>query len=182
MADIAIINKVDTASLAQVEQVKKNIEIHNAKAEIVLAESPVIVSRPERIKGKRVLVVEDGPTLTHGEMPYGAGVIAAKEFHAAEIVDPRPYAEGTIHETYLRYPNTGKVLPAMGYNADQIRDLETTINRADCDLVLFATPIHLTRILSIEKPTIRVRYEYQDHGSPVLEEILIERLKSQQPH
>jgi len=182
MADIAIINKVDTASLAQVEQVKKNIEIHNAKAEIVLAESPVIVSRPERIKGKRVLVVEDGPTLTHGEMPYGAGVIAAKEFHAAEIVDPRPYAEGTIHETYLRYPNTGAVLPAMGYSADQIRDLETTINRADCDLVLFATPIHLTRILSIKKPTIRVRYEYQDHGSPTLEEILIDRLKSQQPH
>jgi predicted GTPase len=182
MADIAIINKVDTASLAQVEQVKKNIEIHNTEAEIVLAESPVIVSRPERIKGKRVLVVEDGPTLTHGEMPYGAGVIAAKEFHAAEIVDPRPYAEGTIHETYLRYPNTGAVLPAMGYSADQIRDLETTINRADCDLVLFATPIHLTRILSIEKPAIRVRYEYQDHGSPALEEILIERLKSQQPH
>jgi predicted GTPase len=181
MADIAIINKVDSASLVQVEQVKKNIEIHNAKAEIVLAESPVIVSRPERIKGKRVLVVEDGPTLTHGEMPYGAGVIAAKEFHAAEIVDPRPYAEGTIHETYLRYPNTGAVLPAMGYSADQIRDLETTINRADCDLVLFATPIHLTRILSIKKPAIRVRYEYQDHGSPTLEEILIERLKSQQP-
>jgi predicted GTPase len=182
MADIAIINKVDTASLAQVEQVRKNIELHNAKAEIVLAESPVIVSRPERIKGKRVLVVEDGPTLTHGEMPYGAGVIAAKEFHAAEIVDPRPYAEGTIHETYLRYPHTGAVLPAMGYSADQIRDLETTINRADCDLVLFATPIHLTRIVSIEKPAIRVRYEYQDHGSPALEEILIERLKLQQLH
>jgi predicted GTPase len=182
MADIAIINKVDTASLAQVEQVRKNIEIHNAKAEIVLAKSPVIVSRPERIKGKRVLVVEDGPTLTHGGMPYGAGVIAAKEFHAAEIVDPRPYAEGTIHETYLRYPNTGAVLPAMGYSAEQIRDLETTINRADCDLVLFATPIHLTRIVSIEKPAIRVRYEYQDHGSPSLEEILIERLKLQQLH
>jgi predicted GTPase len=182
MADIAIINKVDTASLAQVEQVKKNIQTHNATAEIVLAESPVIVSRPERIMGKRVLVVEDGPTLTHGEMPYGAGVIAAREFNAAEIVDPRPYAEGTIHETYLRYPNTGAVLPAMGYSAEQIRDLETTINRADCDLVLFATPIHLTRILSIEKPTIRVRYEYQDHGSPALEEILIERLISQQPH
>jgi predicted GTPase len=182
MADIAIINKVDTASLVQVEQVKKNIEIYNAKAEIVLAESPVIVSRPERIEGKRVLVVEDGPTLTHGEMPYGAGVIAAKEFNAAEIIDPRPYAEGTIHETYLRYPHTGTVLPAMGYSADQIRDLETTINRADCDLVLFATPIHLTRILSIEKPVIRVRYEYQDHGSPTLEEILIERLKLRQPH
>jgi predicted GTPase len=178
MADIAIINKVDTSSLAQVEQVKKNIEIYNSKAEIVLAESPVIVSRPERIEGKRVLVVEDGPTLTHGEMPYGAGVIAAKEFNAAEIVDPRPYAEGSIHETYLRYPHTGAVLPAMGYSDEQIRDLEATINRAPCDLVLFATPIHLTRILSIEKPVIRVRYEYQDHGSPVLEEILMERLES----
>ncbi len=178
IADIAVINKVDTASLAQVEQVRKNIEIHNKKAEIVLAESPVIVSRPERIKGKRVLVVEDGPTLTHGEMPYGAGVIAAKEFDASEIVDPRPYAKGTIHETYLRYPTTGTVLPAMGYSREQIRDLEATINGADCDLVLFATPIHLTRILSIEKPAIRVRYEYHDHGSPALEETLITRLKS----
>jgi predicted GTPase len=178
MADIAIINKVNSASLAQVELVRKNIERHVPNAGIVLAESPVLVNSPEEIKGRRVLVVEDGPTLTHGGMPYGAGVIAAKEYGAAEIVDPRPYAQGTIHETYLLYPHTGPVLPAMGYSADQIRDLEGTINSAECDLVLFATPIQLTRILSISKPTIRVRYEYRDHKHPYLEEMLIDRLEN----
>jgi predicted GTPase len=178
MADIAIINKVNTASLAQVELVRKNIERHAPKAGIVLAESPVIVSNPEQIQGKRVLVVEDGPTLTHGEMPYGAGFIAAREYAAARVVDPRPYAVGTIHETYLLYPHTGPVLPAMGYSGEQIQDLERTINSVDCDLVLFATPIQLTRILSINKPTIRVRYEYQDHDHPFLEEVLLDRLKS----
>ena len=176
MADIAIINKVNTASLAQVELVRKNIEKHAPKARIVLAESPVLVSNPKQIKGKRVLVVEDGPTLTHGEMPYGAGLIAAKTYGAAEVVDPRRYAKGTIRETYLLYPHTGPVLPAMGYSSDQVQDLEGTINSVDCDLVLFATPIHLTRILSINKPTIRVRYEYQDHDHPYLEEVLLDRL------
>ncbi len=180
MADIAVINKVNTASLAQVELVKKNIQRHAPKAGIVLAESPVIVSSPERIRGKRVLVVEDGPTLTHGEMPYGAGFIAAKTYKAAEVVDPRPHAVGAIQETYLLYPHTGPVLPAMGYSSEQIRDLERTINNANCDLVLFATPIQLTRILSINKPTLRVRYEYQDHDHPFLEEVLLDRLKSQQ--
>ena len=178
MADIAIINKVDTASLAQVEQVRKNIQQHAPKAKIVLAESPVIVSSAKRIRGNRVLVVEDGPTLTHGGMPYGAGVIAARTYGAAEIVDPRPYSVGTIQETYVRYPHTGPVLPAMGYSEGQIRDLEQTINSVDCDLVLFATPIHLTRILSINKPTVRVLYEYRDRGRPLLEEILIDRLKA----
>jgi predicted GTPase len=176
MADIAIINKVNTASLAQVELVRKNIEGHAPNARIVLAESPVLVSSPEQIKGKRVLVVEDGPTLTHGEMPYGAGLIAAKTYGAAEVVDPRPYAKGTIRETYLLYPHTGPVLPAMGYSRDQVQDLEGTVNSVDCDLVLFATPIHLTRILSINKPTMRVRYEYQDHDHPFLEEALLDRL------
>jgi predicted GTPase len=176
MADIAIINKVNTASLAQVELVRKNIERHAPNARIVLAESPVLVSNPEQIRGKRVLVVEDGPTLTHGEMPYGAGLIAAKTYGAAEVVDPRPYAKGTIREIYLLYPHTGPVLPAMGYSSDQVQDLEGTINNASCDLVLFATPIHLTRILTINKPTIRVRYEYQDHDQPYLEEALIDRL------
>ena len=176
MADIAIINKVNTASLAQVELVRKNIEKHAPKARIVLAESPVLVKNPKQIKGKRVLVVEDGPTLTHGEMPYGAGLIAAKTYGAADVVDPRPYAKGTIRETYLLYPHTGPVLPAMGYSSDQIQDLEDTINSVDCDLVLFATPIHLTRILSINKTTIRVRYEYQDHDHPYLEEALLDRL------
>jgi predicted GTPase len=177
MADIAIINKVNTASLAQVELVRRNIQRHAPNARIILAESPVLVSNPEKIRGKHVLVVEDGPTLTHGEMPYGAGLIAAKTYGAAEVVDPRPYAKGTIHETYLIYPHTGPVLPAMGYSRDQVQDLEATINSAPCDLVLFATPIHLTRILSIDKPTIRVRYEYQDHDHPYLEEVLMERLE-----
>jgi predicted GTPase len=181
MADIAIINKVNTASLAQVELVRRNIQLYAPNAKIVLAESPVLVSDPEKIRGKRVLVVEDGPTLTHGEMPYGAGLIAARTHGAAEVVDPRPYAKGTIYETYLLYPHTGPVLPAMGYSRDQIQDLEETINSAPCDLVLFATPIHLTRILSIKKQTLRVRYEYQDHDHPYLEEVLIDRLEKRAP-
>jgi predicted GTPase len=179
MADIAIINKVNTASLAQVELVKKNIQRYAPNAGIVLAESPVIVRSPDQIKGKRVLVVEDGPTLTHGEMPYGAGFIAAKAYGAAEVVDPRHAAVGTIHETYLLYPHTGPVLPAMGYSSQQIQDLERTINSVSCDLVLFATPIQLTRILTINKPTLRVRYEYQDHDHPFLEEALLDLLGSQ---
>ena len=178
MADIAVINKVDTASLAQIEQVRRNIEKYAPNAEILLAESPVMVRDPDQIKDKKVLVVEDGPTLTHGEMPFGAGVVAAKTFGAIEIVDPRPYAVGTIQETYIRYPNTGPVLPAMGYSRDQIQDLESTINNVDCDLVLFATPIHLTRILSINKLAVRVRYEYKDHDRPLLEEVLLRRLKN----
>jgi len=177
MADIAIINKVDSAGIAQVEQVRRNIEKHTPGAEIILAESGVIVNRPERIKGKDVLVVEDGPTLTHGGMPYGAGKIAAEIFKAARIVDARRYAAGTIKAAYQRYPHIDSVLPAMGYNRNQIHDLENTINKAECDLVLFATPIHLTRILSINKPAIRVRYEYRDHGHPVLKEALVRRLQ-----
>lgn len=178
MADIAIINKVDTASSRQIKKVKSNIETYASNAKIVKAESPVLVNNPERIKGKRVLVVEDGPSLTHGGMPYGAGVIAAKKYRAAEIVDPRPYASGTIQQTYKLYPDIGHLLPAMGYSEEQIHDLEKTINSVDCDLVLFATPIHLTQILSINKQTIRVRYEYKDHGSPLLEEILFETFKA----
>ncbi len=178
MADIAIINKVDTASSEQVEQVKNNIEKYAPNAKIVKAESPVLVNNPERIRGKRVLIVEDGPTLTHGGMPFGAGVIAAKTYGAAEIVDPRPYASGTIKQTYHLYPDTGHILPAMGYSEEQIHDLENTINSVDCDLVLFATPIHLTQILSINKEAIRVRYEYKDHNPPFLEEILFDRFKT----
>jgi predicted GTPase len=177
MADIAIINKVDTAKASQVDQVKENIKRYNPKAHIVLADSPVIVSEPDRIKGKRVLVVEDGPTLTHGGMSYGAGVIAAQTFGASDIIDPRPYAAGTIRETLESYPHIGNLLPAMGYSTAQIQDLEKTINHADCDLVLFATPIQLTRILEINKPAIRVLYEYEDKGSPTLEQVLVERIK-----
>ena len=177
MADIAVINKVDSAKSSQTEQVRKNIEKHSPDAEIVLAESAVLVDNPEQIRRKRVLVVEDGPTLTHGEMAFGAGTIAAKRNEAASMVDPRPYITGTIKETFETYPNIGAVLPAMGYGKEQMKDLELTINNADCDLVLFATPIDLPKLLSINKPTLRVRYKYKDHGSPTLEEVLLKRLK-----
>jgi len=177
MADIAIINKVDTAPWKNVERVRENIRRHAPGAQVVLAESPVLVSHPELIRGKRVLVVEDGPTLTHGGMAYGAGVIAAREHGAAEIVDPRPYARGTIGEIYQRYPHIGAVLPAMGYSPHQIKELEETINHADCDLILFATPIHLTRILSLNKSSLRVRYEYRDHGEPLLDDLLTSRMQ-----
>lgn len=176
MADIAIINKVDSATPQCVELVRKNIEQYAPQATILLAESPVRVNQPERIVGKRVLVVEDGPTLTHGEMPYGAGVIAARTFGAAAIIDPRPYAVGTIRATYDQYPCIGNVLPAMGYSTTQIADLKHTIEAVDCDLVLFATPINLTRLLAIDKPAIRVRYDYHDHGEPGLRQVLLDRL------
>jgi len=176
MADIAVINKVDTAQPEKVDQVRANIAKHAPGAAVVLAESSVLVSRPDDITGKRVLVVEDGPTLTHGEMPFGAGFIAAGQHRASEIVDPRPYAVGSIVATYSRYPHIDRVLPAMGYGDRQIRDLEQTIARAECDLVLFATPMHLPRILNIDKPTLRVRYEYHDHGSPTLKTVLLEKL------
>jgi predicted GTPase len=178
MADIAIINKVDTAPDENVASVRRNIEKWAPTSDIVLAASPVLVSDPRRIQGSRVLVVEDGPTLTHGEMPYGAGFIAAKTYNAANIVDPRPFASGTIQEAYRQYPHIGTVLPAMGYSRAQITDLEKTINDADCDLVVFATPIHLTRIVSINKPALRVRYEYEDRGEPRLEEVLLKRLRA----
>ena len=158
----------------RVEQVRRNIERYS-NAEIVLAESSVIVNNPEEIKGKKVLVVEDGPTLTHGGMPYGAAKIAAETFKAAQIVDPREPAAGSIKEVYRNYPHIDAVLPAMGYNKEQVHDLETTINNARCDLVLFATPIHLTRILNINKPARRVLYEYHDHGRPTLQEVLVKR-------
>ncbi len=177
MADIAVINKVDSAGIAQVEQVRRNIE-RFSRAEVILAESSVIVNRPEEIKDKDVLVVEDGPTLTHGGMPYGAAKIAAETFEAARIVDPREYAAGTIQDVYRKYPHMDAVLPAMGYNEQQVRDLEKTINNARCDLVLFATPIHLTRILNINKPAKRVRYEYRDHGRPTLQDVLVKRLET----
>ena len=177
MADIAVINKVDSAPMQKVWQVKNNIETYAPKAKIVLAESAVVVKKPEMIKGKRVIVVEDGPTLTHGEMPIGAGFIASEMFKAAEIVDPRPYATGSLKEIYTKFPHIESVIPAMGYTPDQIEDLEQTINKSDCDLVVFATPIHLPLVLDIEKPTLRVRYEYKDHSSPTLKELILERLK-----
>lgn len=177
MADIAVINKIDSAEPAGVEQVRSNIERYAPQAEIILAESPVLVSRPELIRGKRVLVVEDGPTLTHGGMPAGAGLQAAVKYEASRIVDPRPFAAGSIADIFRKYPHIGSVLPAMGYHRQQIRDLEQTIAAVDCDLVLFATPMHLPRILSIDKPSLRVRYEYRDHAAPGLAEVLVPRLQ-----
>lgn len=177
MADIAVINKVDTAAAGSVEEVRGNIERNAPKAAIVMAESPVLVSHPEMIEGRRVLVVEDGPTLTHGGMAYGAAFIAASRYGAAEILDPRLSAVGTIREVFHMYPHIGPVLPAMGYSVEQIGDLEATINGSDADVVLFATPIQLTRTLSIHKPALRVRYEYRDHGRPTLEECLAERIE-----
>lgn len=173
MADIAIINKVDTASSADIEKVIGNVQRNAPEAEIVLAESPVSVDHPELVFGKRVLVVEDGPTLTHGGMALGAATIAARKFGAAEIVDPRPYAAGTIREAFVAYPHLGAQLPAVGYSDEQRQDLERTINAVDCDLVLIATPVNLAEIIRIEKPSLRVRYEYRDYGSPGLEEVLM---------
>jgi len=177
MAHIAIINKVNTAEPSKVELVRKNIMSYNPEAKIILADSEVLVTNPEKIEGRKVLVVEDGPTLTHGEMGYGAGKIAAEFYHALKIIDPRPYAHGSIKQVYQRYPHIGRVLPAMGYSPEQIQDLELTINSAECDLVIFATPIHLTRIIKINKPTIRVRYEYKNHGEPTLEDVLLNQLE-----
>lgn len=175
MADVVVINKVDTADQVNIHTVQQNIRSVNEKAMIVKGASPIFVDDPAAIKGKRVLVVEDGPTLTHGEMAYGAGVVAAQAFDAAEIIDPRPYAVRTIADTYAKYPTTGAVLPAMGYGASQIKDLEETINGAGADLVLIATPIDLGRLVDIKAPSQRVRYELQEIGQPTLAEILAEK-------
>lgn len=172
MADVFIINKVDTAQPDAVIAVREALYRLNPKAIQIEAASPLFVEDPQAIRGKRVLVIEDGPTLTHGEMAYGAGYVAARRFGAAEIVDPRPYAVRSIAATYQKYPKTGPILPAMGYGAQQIKDLEETINRADADLVLIGTPIDLTRLIHINKPTQRVRYELQEIGQPTLADLL----------
>jgi predicted GTPase len=178
-ADIIIINKVDSADPAGVKTVEENIRRFNPKAVVIKANSRLEVEREEVIRGKRVLVVEDGPTLTHGEMAYGAGVVAAKRFGAADIVDPRPWITGTIKETFEKYPGIGALLPAMGYGERQVRDLEKTINAADCDSVVIATPIDLNRIITINKPSVRVRYELEElpgeREAPGLEEIIRKR-------
>jgi len=174
MADVVVINKMDTASEENVTRVRENIRTANPNAVIVQAASPISVddADPEGIRGKRVLCVEDGPTLTHGDMSFGAGVVLAKKFGAAEIIDPRPYAVGSIKETFERYPKTGAVLPAMGYGAKQIAELEATINATPVDLVLIATPIDLRRIVNVKHPTMRVRYELKEIGQPTVAEIL----------
>jgi predicted GTPase len=165
MADLVIINKVDTADAAQVALVEKNIRAANPRAKVLRADSPVSVTNPGLVKGKRVLVVEDGPTVTHGEMRYGAGHVAARAAGAREIVDARPYAVGSIKTTFEKYPHLTDILPAMGYGDKQMADLRQTIDATPCDLVIIGTPIDLTRLLKLNKPSLRVTYDLKESGS-----------------
>jgi predicted GTPase len=181
MADIAVINKVDSALDEQIDQVVQNIQRFNPKADIVMARSALTADGAVEVEGKRVLVVEDGPTLTHGDMPYGAGFIAAQRWKAGEIVDPKPFATGHMANTFENYPHIDQVLPAMGYSPEQIKDLQTTINNCDCDVVMFATPIDLPKLVEIDKPTLRVRYEYEDKDDPTLMAVLKKKLKMLKP-
>jgi predicted GTPase len=181
MADIAVVNKVDSAEDKQVDQVIHNIQQFNPKADIVLAKSALTAENAIDVEGKRVLVVEDGPTLTHGDMSYGAGFIAAQRWNAGSIVDPKPHAMGLMADTLEKYPHIHQVLPAMGYSPRQIKDLETTINNCDCDLVMFATPIDLPELIDINKPTLRIRYEYEDKQDPTLAQVLEKRLQAVSP-
>ncbi|MCL2508989.1 MAG: cyclic 2,3-diphosphoglycerate synthase [Oscillospiraceae bacterium] len=177
LADVVVINKIDSADFENIQTVRNNIELINPNAVVVDAASAISVENPEVIRGKRVLVVEDGPTLTHGEMKIGAGVVAAKRFGAAEIIDPRPYAVGKLAETYRIYPNVGKLLPAMGYGEEQMRDLAATIERTDCDSVVIATPIDLGRVVQINKPRTRVEYSLQEIGRPNMNDVLADFIK-----
>lgn len=171
-ADVIIINKVDTADLKNLQAVRKNINRINPAATVIEAASPLFTKNYQKITNQRVLVVEDGPTLTHGGMKYGAGTLAAQRHGAKEIVDPRPWLVRTLKETFEKYPDIGPLLPAMGYGKNQIDDLQATINAADCDLVVVGTPIDLTRVIEINKPSVRVSYELQEIGDPTLESIL----------
>lgn len=176
MADIVVINKIDSARLDAVETLKKTIESVNPTAGVVDAHSPIALEQDVSLEGKRVLVVEDGPTLTHGEMGYGAGVVAAKRAGAAALVDPRPWASGSIKDVYAKYPHIGALLPAMGYSETQRADLAATINASDADVVLIATPIDLREVCELAKPAVRASYELEPVSSPGLDELLLERL------
>jgi len=177
LADVVLINKVDSADYQDIEQVRFNVREANPEAILIEAASPIFVDYPKRIRGKSVLVVEDGPTLTHGGMTYGAGVIAAEKFGAKKIVDPRPWVKGEIKRAFETYPEIGALLPALGYGEKQIRDLQKTIDAIPCDTVIIATPIDLTRLLKINKPSVRVRYELDEIGKPDLEEVIEKFLK-----
>jgi predicted GTPase len=177
LADVIVVNKVDSAERAWVAKVIDNVREVNPVATIIEAASPISVDDPKAINGKRVLVVEDGPTLTHGGMTYGAGTLAAKKFGALEIVDPRPYAVRSIAGTFQKYPDTGVVLPAMGYGPEQMRDLEETIKRVPCDTVIIGTPIDLRRVITIDQATTRVEYTLQETTAPDLSALLAEFLK-----
>ncbi|MFD1928489.1 cyclic 2,3-diphosphoglycerate synthase [Sporosarcina siberiensis] len=173
-ADVAIINKIDSATAEAIQIVENNIKLVSPNSTLIKAESKITVDHPELIAGKRVLVVEDGPTLTHGEMKIGAGSVAAERLGAKEIIDARPFAVGTLVDTFKKYDHIKNVLPAMGYGEQQLRDLEETINNADCDSVIIGTPMDLTRIISINKPTTRVHYDLEEVGTPDLSTILKE--------
>jgi predicted GTPase len=171
-ADVIILNKLTTADQSGINHVRRNIHAYNRTTTIIEATMPIAVEEGDEIRGKRVVVIEDGPTVTHGEMKYGAATLAALRYGAGEIIDPRPFAVGTLAETYQHYTNTGPVVPAMGYGGKQIRDLERTINRIDCDLVLIGTPVDLRRVITIKHPTCRVSYELQEIGQPDLKAVL----------
>lgn len=174
-ADVIVINKIDSADPEKIKKLEDNIHQHNPKAKVIKANSALTLDKPELIKGRRVLVVEDGPTLTHGEMKYGAGIVAAEKYGAGKLVDPRPWTVGTINDTFRKYPDIGILLPAMGYSDQQIKDLETTINQTECDVVVIATPIDLNRIITINKPTVRVQYELDEISQPDLKTLLLEK-------
>jgi predicted GTPase len=175
LADVVVMNKIDTADRAGVEAEMAAVRSVNPTATIIMGASPVTVDKPELIRGKRVLVVEDGPTLTHGEMKYGAGTVAARQFGAAEFIDPRPFAVGEIKATFEKYPNVGVLLPAMGYSDKQIADLEATINASGADTVVIGTPMDLRRIVNIKLPAVQVGYDLQEIGHPTLQDVLSER-------
>lgn len=176
MADIVIINKIDTANPENISLLRENIFSNAPKAFLIEAASPVTVNQTESIRGKKVIVVEDGPTLTHGEMTFGAGIVAAKKFGAIKIVDPRPFAVGSIKKTYQKYPHIGNLLPAMGYGKEQIKELEATINSCDAELVIIGTPIDLSRVMTINKKWVRIKYELQEIGKPDLRELLMKKI------
>jgi predicted GTPase len=177
LANVVIVNKVDTADPTKVEQVKANVKSVNPDALILDAASPIIVDKEDLVKGKRVLVIEDGPTVTHGDMPYGAATIAAKAFGARELVNPKPYAVGSIKDTYAQYSHLGSVLPAVGYGERQMAELKETIEATPCDVVLIGTPIDLRKVINLSKPTVRVKYELQVLGPVYLEELVDDFLK-----
>jgi predicted GTPase len=171
-AGVIVINKMDTASPGQVEVIMKNVRAYNPGATIIRANSIITVEEGQAIAGKRVLVIEDGPTLTHGGMTFGAGIVAARQYGAAAIIDPRPWAMGSIKETFRNYSHLDNVLPAMGYGEKQIRELARTINKTECDLVVSATPIDLSRVIRPNKKILRVRYELEEIGPPTLKDII----------
>jgi len=178
MADVVVINKIDTAAADKIINVQENIKSVNPKAKVVFAESPISIDRPELIRNKRALVIEDGPTLTHGEMSFGAGFIAAQRAEASEIIDPRPYAVGSIKDIYKKYTHLEKILPAMGYSDEQIKELEQTIINSPCEVVVVGTPINLLKLIKIDKPAVRVKYELKDVGTPNLKQIIKQFLKN----